>query len=503
MSTMQCDAVQPRDATYVLQSVPAYRGNPLIEALPPIMEDDAAVAEALSNDIIFDEETRAQPGRLRMHIVSRIRDFWLPQLPHFRLEQRISLLIREGYQHRNPRQVATWCGIAASARDKIAGFDGTSATQRGPDVATQAHSVGMAVYGLSGVGKTTSIRRVLSGYPQRIRHAEATRSHPVIDQLVWLLVTCPGDGGMPSLCRAILAAFDRVMGTSHAELFTRRGASADAMRQAVIALAHSHALGLLVIDEIQLLRSAKSGNAQSVMGFLLALMNDLRVPVLVVGTQEAVGVLSGKFQNGRRFIGAGGIAMDRMRPDEEFSSFVSLLWERTILREMPEFDRLDAAERDALLDCVYQCTAGVHDLTVKLFLLANLYALDDGVERLTPEIFRRVYVEEFIPMHPFIDRMRRGGDIDPDAWEAARRGDSESSAPLMFVDGMAVGPGLPPPVQSTGAKRKRIRRSQRSKAKVVMTPEMERAAQADIEQLRAEGVLGANLLGAGGDVVGG
>jgi hypothetical protein len=360
-------------ATYTEQELPEYAGNPMIEALPPIMGDDMEVLMALQNEIDHGDHCRAANSGVRRHIVRRLRQFWFPQPDALLLERRLSTLIREGYVYRNPMDLAEWNSRHVVARERLAMVQESDSSEEVGGEQTSAHSVGMSVIGLSGVGKTTTIQRVLSTYPQRIVHDVSEVRHPVVEQLVWLLVTCPEDGGTPALCRAILSAFDAVMGTQWAAYFTERGASAHAMRTQVVSLAHSHALGLLVIDEIQLLKSSRSGNARTIMGFLLALMNDLEVPVLLVGTPEAAGVLNPSMQNARRFIGNGCMVMDRLhhsRDTSDFKDFVEMLWDRSNLRDMKPFDQL-VGKQAAILDTLYRCTGGIHDLVVKMFMLGQ------------------------------------------------------------------------------------------------------------------------------------
>jgi hypothetical protein len=48
------------------------------------------------------------------------------------------------------------------------------------------------------------------------------------------------------------------------------------------------------------------------------------------------------------------------------------------------------------------------DIVVKLFVLTQLRAIITGIERITPELMRKVYEDEFRPVHPMLDALRSG-----------------------------------------------------------------------------------------------
>lgn len=492
-------------AKYTRQILPEYSGNPMIEALPPILGSDYAVAEALRNDIRHGEADRQADAGTRRHMVQRLRQFWEPQTDAIELERLISTLVRGGYVFRNPANLAEWHTRLAVARKRLVPTGDGRSTEDLMTEKTTAHSVGMSLVGLSGVGKTTAVRRILSTYPQVIEHGTGRRKIPVIKQLVWLLVTCPEDGGTPALCRAILAAFDAVMGTAWATYYTERGSSAHAMRTAVTSLAHSHALGLLVIDEIQLLKSSRTGNARMIMGFLLALMNDLDVPVLLVGTREASRVLDPKMQNARRFIGNGGHAMEPLRHEDgetEFADFVGKLWDRTVLREMGSFDP-DGADGREILRVLHHCTAGVHDLVVKMFLFGQVFALRTGMEILTPAVFEHVYDTDFAVLHRSLERLRHGELPDDEEWSAGlrdlRKRERLDSAAMAQVDRTVAALVAMPASGGKAGQRKAGGRG--AAAREAISAEKMDAGLADARALLGTGVLGVSLLRASGDVV--
>ncbi len=51
---------------------------------------------------------------------------------------------------------------------------------------------------------------------------------------------------------------------------------------------------------------------------------------------------------------------------------------------------------------------GIMDVVIKLFVLSQIRAVVTKIERITPELMKRVYEDELKPIHPMIDALRSG-----------------------------------------------------------------------------------------------
>ncbi|WP_327204072.1 P-loop NTPase family protein [Paenibacillus tyrfis] len=154
---------------YLEQSLPEFRGNPLIEALPPILSAMEAYERLCLTPIYNDEERKLSP-ELRYTALFRLQQFFQPVMQHLELERKFSSLIRSGSLSRNPLDPAFVQQVTGNVV---------------PGVRSSASS--LTFMGFSGIGKTTAIERVLSLYPQSILH-----THPVnLFQIVWLKLNCP------------------------------------------------------------------------------------------------------------------------------------------------------------------------------------------------------------------------------------------------------------------------------------------------------------------------
>src|SRR5207253_2269761 len=99
-------------ATYNASPVSIYRGNMLIEALPPIMSKAEVIAR-LALRPPYDPTERTLAPELRLHQVEVVRRFFVPLNVHVELEQQLSRSLRVGYLARNPADPSFWSGNEA------------------------------------------------------------------------------------------------------------------------------------------------------------------------------------------------------------------------------------------------------------------------------------------------------------------------------------------------------------------------------------------------------
>ncbi|WP_268798726.1 ATP-binding protein [Pseudomonas huanghezhanensis] len=132
-----------------------------------------------------------------------------------------------------------------------------------------------SVIGCSGVGKSKAIEKILHQYPRRIAHTEPFS----LVQLPWLKLDCPHQGSPRQLCKNFFASVDKLLCTEYEKLYGNVRAGLDEMLVHMAQVANLHALGLLVIDEIQHLRKSKSSQnlagSDQLLNFLVTLVNML------------------------------------------------------------------------------------------------------------------------------------------------------------------------------------------------------------------------------------
>jgi len=424
------------EAVYREQEIKKYRGNRWIEALPPILEREAAV-DQMQKLVRVDEAERAAPAQVRLHMVEDIaKSFLQPLDAHVGLFSTVSVLIRGGYAHRDPSRPEFLRTLLEGAR-KLEVEPGSEAPQQ-----NMGPGSGHALIGMSGVGKSTAIEAVLRCYPQVIWHPRMHGSLRSVLQIVWLKLSCPHDGSIKELCHLFFEEVDRLLGTDYKSVYAAKSTTTNRLRSGMARVAFIHGLGLLVVDEIQNLNEAKSGGDRLMMNFFKILRDVMKVPMLLIGTKAAISVLGGDFQVARRH--AGIPLLEPMKPDDGFEFFLESLFEAQYLR-------LPVAVTPSTVALLYDLSQGITDIVVQLFMQAQSRALACGVETLSDDLFKEVYDDCFGLLHPFLEALRNGDDVSDGIWDAAmlvaRNAASKPAMPAKGVPRIQSTVSKTPPVQ--------------------------------------------------------
>ena len=383
------------DAIYSDQIVQDYESNPLIEALPPIFTEDEVI-EQISVFPPFNEKERKLNPSYRFHCIQRLFQYFQPFEKHLDLEQRISRAIRQGYLHRNPMKKEEVMRVHESYKAiKEGKFIKNYQTE------AKRTAAGFTIIGLSGIGKTTAIERVLSFYPQIIRHQEYQRRPFQFTQICWMKLDCPFDGSLKGLCMSFFSELDRLLGSNYLNKFGSQKNTTDLMMQRMAHLASRHGIGLLIIDEIQHLSLSKSGGSDKMLNFFVTLVNTIGIPVLMVGTNKAISILQSEFRQARRGSGQGDMVWSQMPKDESWDLFVEGMWEYQWTLNFTELT-------NELSDFLYEESQGVLDISIKLFMLSQIRAIASGEEKITKQIIKKVASDSLRLVKPMLEALKSG-----------------------------------------------------------------------------------------------
>ncbi|MCF5032551.1 MULTISPECIES: ATP-binding protein [Pseudomonas syringae group] len=379
----------PTFASYTKQVISDYAGNPLIEALPPILSWEAAAGliANLPGDAT-PEELVLEPW-VRIHCVDRLRSIVQPMSIHLELESVFSMLIRRGYVGRNPHSPETVRHLhsLSGASRFYEGFRSTAET--------------FSLVGLSGIGKSTALWAILSLYPQTIRHERFEGRAFVQTQITWLKLDCPRDGSLAGFCQEFFIAVGKALGDEGYHRRFRARNITDSLQQ-MAQVASTFFIGALLIDEIQNLHAAKTGGKDSVLNFFLHLVNNIGIPVVFIGTNSMVSLFSGVMRNARRCCGNGIIEFKRFEKDgDEWRMLVENLWSYQWCQQQGELT-------DDIFDAIYEHTQGVTDILVKLLILTQRYVIQSGLERVTAAAIRIVSDSKMQILKPALDALRSG-----------------------------------------------------------------------------------------------
>lgn len=392
-------------ASYLPQEITGYRGNPFIEALPPILTEDE-VMEALAYYPPYDDGERQLPSHLRIHLIQSALQLFAPLPIHLDLERRVSRMIRASYQLRNPLSRDFWRFVAE-------GVESLESSTAVVGNCPRPSPLGFTIIGFPGVGKSTSVESVVSLYPQVIYHSRYADRDFTHAQLVWLKLECPHDGSVKGLCLNFFQAVDDILGTNYEANYAGGRRTVDEMLPQMARVAANHGLGVLVIDEIQRLSHAKSGGAKRMLNFFVQVANTIGVPVVLVGTYAARAILSGEFHQIRRGTGQGDLVWDRMEEgtwvaeDDKGSRpgvwqlFLESLW-------LYQYVRTPTPLTEELSHVLYEETQGITDFAAKVYMLAQVRAIVTGEEVVTADIIRSVARDSLRQAQKVLDALRRG-----------------------------------------------------------------------------------------------
>ncbi|MBS4192853.1 AAA family ATPase [Bacillus sp. FJAT-49705] len=388
------------EAMYKPQPLTEYAHNPFIEALPPIFEEDEVLDRFMVTPRISQQDKQSETN-IRYHVLKRVKNFIQPLPIHFEVERRLSTLIRRGYLARNPldkmflERIRLLHQLRENEEQAHKYID-----KRLNHIRSTADS--LSIIGISGIGKTTAIERLLLMYPQVIKHDTYEEQLFNRTQIVWLKIDCPYDGSLSTLCKSFFKAIDDLLGTRYLEKFGYLNRITSTMLLHMTTLASMYGIGVLVIDEIQHLLHSKN-DQEEMLNFFVTLSNTVGIPTVLIGTSKAQQLFKGNFRQARRAASDGAIIWDRMTEDsEEWEFFLETLWELQCLKKRSELT-------EEVKKAFYEECQGITSVAVNLFILAQERALFDennSDEKITVKVLKQTAKKDMKIIQPMLTAIR-------------------------------------------------------------------------------------------------
>ena len=375
--------------------LPEYAGNPFIARLPPI-QSAAEWFGWLETLPRYEDDDRLRPAHERMHFVARLLSYFDPNERHLALAMSIDLMIRQGNLGHNPLTTSYYRRLM-NDHARIVRKDLSAET-----VPMTSTASSVTLIGVSGMGKTISTTRILNRYPETIVHKDPFH----IVQVPWVRPECPYKGSVKQLCLSFFDRMDALLGTDFARRHGGARSSIDGVVLQMAAIANRHAVGLIVIDEIQHLMEARGTGRDEMLNFLVTLVNHCSTPVMLIGTPRALPLLQGAFRQARRASGLGSLSWDRMARGATWDAFVTQLWSCQWTREPSPLT-------DEIREVLYDESQGIIDVVIKLYLVAQLRVISrsglrPGPERLDAALLRRAARDDLALIRPMIESLRTG-----------------------------------------------------------------------------------------------
>ncbi len=397
------------DAKYDVQKISAYKNNPLIEVLP-MFEESKDIYKLLNNPLLFQKDEREQSALIRRRCLTQLTQFFRPLGFHMDIAENIINVLYHGYENRNPlsnEYVKRLNGLAKCAKEHE--------TDYSKFVGTNAETSGFSIIGMTGMGKTSCVNRVLAGIPQVINHNKYKNQDFPHMQITWMKIECPFDGSVKGLCGKFLEKFDEITNdNTYKKYADSPRTTTDSMMSKMATIAARHSLGLLIIDEFQNISQAKSGGKQQMMNYILNLVNTIGVPVILIGVGEAINTISESLMYARRTMGfVGNATVTNLQVfSSDWDRFIKELWKYQWLKtETPLTPELNAA--------IYLASAGIIGEAVKIFNLAQKKIITDDQtkkEILTVDLIIKTYFsKEYEVERELIKENIRNGELQIDA----------------------------------------------------------------------------------------
>lgn len=375
-------------ARYIHQDEITFKGNALIEALPP-MKSEKELYNLLSNPPIFYEEERNLNNDQRIIAATRLLHCLIPLTNNVDVYRNLGIVIRRGYATKNIERAEYIAGMRKLANTfKMKGKDNINIGKFAVFNEDFYNNGGLLLVGKSGCGKSSAIGAAIAQYPKSITHISMEPDKALFVQIPIVNIICSVNGSVRGLCDNFFSEVDKIAGTSYNDSYNKGANNTDALITAVKLISMIHGVGAIVVDEIEQLNGVKTGNY--VMNFLANLSDQLKVPIIFIGTYEVLkGILGKDFRHARRGDGIKSIEFTGLSESDEYKTFMKKLWNYQWNREVIPLD-------DDILKAMYEKSQGITDRIIKIFVNAQIEAIESGSEKITPTLIRRIDKETFL-----------------------------------------------------------------------------------------------------------
>jgi len=262
----------------------------------------------------------------------------------------------------------------------------------------ESRAMGYTVVAQTGMGKTTHMLSLLKNYPQVIHHWEYNARSLVCVQITYLVLRCPHDGTLKSLCLQFFEQIDTKIGTAYyKQAVGVRGIAPMVMLMKTVATQVS--LGLLVIDELQNLGVAKGATAELMLSLFSDILEKVGVSLFVLATPAVQPVLEAGVRNIRKLTSSGDLVIEPVKAgSQQWKTYTEIYWQYNFTKK---HGKLTSAVKDAW----YGASGGNYAFAAAAFYLAQVDAIG-GTEVVDEVAFERVSKRQMAFLQPAIAALR-------------------------------------------------------------------------------------------------
>jgi len=374
--------------------VKSFSENPLLQgpglsSIESWLADTAKLAKELRRTPIPAAGGIGSDIKQRRHLISGYKSIFVPAPQPLHIADRMLNVISQGLQERNPHfpEVQRWVNLTQQWHGRR--------VEEIPWNPIQAK--GMILEGITGIGKSHIVERVLSLLPQTVDHQPNGEWGMLkLRQLVWLKVAMPANHTRTGLLVSILAEMDRVLETQYYSSHVRATKRIDTLIVAVMQLLVQHRCGMLIIEEAQEDNLGSKVFSRDFLSFFLRILN-WGIPILIVGNPLSFRELSTHAQDVDRFSEGGWFTMlPEMGPDSKTWTklWIPGLWNPSVL-DLPDaaFSTVSTCpEASDWSSFLWQLTGGLPRHLARLREDVMDWALRNNVSQVSTDLVMKVFL---------------------------------------------------------------------------------------------------------------
>ena len=345
--------------------------NPLLLALPEQLSAEE-LYEAIKSEPVLPEDYKTYLPRERQELCALVKELYIPLEYSADIYSALYMGLTSAYAGRT-RLLQTKQMSAIGKAMEYKKYDTI------PDSPIQAES--FAVIGEPGMGKTTSVRKLLRLFPQAIQHTEFNGVPFDQLQITYLIIECPINHSEKSVCMQILEKIDELLDTNFMAEAVRNKSNVDVLITRIAQLCTRFCIGAIVIDEIQNVLRINAKNPSSgnhLIRFLVELANKSGACLVCVGTTAVSDFFNAEPHLARRTRGP---RIPLLSKGETFRVILQKMWQTlAVLKPIPLNREIEEE--------VYKFTGGCIAKMASLLQYAAFEAIFFGRETVDKEVIQ-------------------------------------------------------------------------------------------------------------------
>lgn len=348
-----------------------------------------------STDFLLDEfKERLEPDQLMKHFKSKnnskkirvlkngqrlnalndfLQDWFFFPVKLIKIYNAIFSVLYRSYRARHKS------GIINLLNRTIKWFDDAKQNKTSPPRYDSIAVPGFSIVGISGVGKTTSVIKILTTCFQQIIQREGGA------QLTYVMTNCTHDSSLRGLLVQFISKVDLCLTSDYTKKYVKRDFNVHMLEAAIANICIRHHIGAWIIDEIHNLNSIQRQSQDQIVNFLKNINSIIGLPIIYIGTPDMLRIMSKKFEIGRKSQGIGTVVIEAFQDEsEEWESLLKAIWNHQVLRKPGKLTK-------QLKQFYFAKSQGIIDIVVAITILAQEEALEEGYETLNIELLESAY----------------------------------------------------------------------------------------------------------------